>query len=156
MEPTFTSRPAFTVVGIKYRGRNDNNEIPALWDSFFPDKAAQIEHKINPHVAYGVEDNKDMATGEFDYMAGYEVPADSPTSAGLERWEIPAQSYAVFATTLPVIRQTYDFVCREWLPQSGYRRVPGPEFELYDQNFDPANGKLDMYLYVPVESAIRE
>ena len=157
MEPEFISRPAFTVIGIKYRGRNDNNEIPALWEAFFPDKATLIEHKVDPRVSYGVEDNMDMTTGEFDYMAGYEVPAGWPTPAGLERWEIPAQTYAVFNTTLPVIRQIFDYVYSEWLPQSGYRRVPGPEFELYDQDFDPGRGKLTMYLYVPVEkTAVRD
>lgn len=153
MIPEFVRRPAFTVVGVKYRGRNDNNEIPALWDAFFPDQAALIQHKVDAHVSYGVEDNMDPATGEFDYMAGYEVSDAALIPEGMARWDVPANTYAVFATPLPSIRQTFAAVYNEWLPQSGYRRVPGPEFELYDHDFDPANGKLDMYLYVPVAAA---
>ena len=44
--------------------------------SVFPDKATLVEHKVDPRVSYGVEDNMDMTTGEFDYMAGYEVPVN--------------------------------------------------------------------------------
>lgn len=150
MEPQFTNRPAFGVVGSKYRGRNDNDEIPALWSSFFPDQAARISDKVDPFVCYGVEDNLDEASGEFDYLAAYEVWDEAQVPEGMERWTIPARTYAVFHTPLPRVRETYRHIYQEWLPQSGYRRAPGPEFELYGRDFDPLLGKLDMALYVPV------
>lgn len=155
MEPRFVSKPAFTVVGVKYRGRNDNNEIPALWESFFPQQAARIEDKLDPTVSYGVEDNMDMASGEFDYLAGYEVSGGAQTPEGMERWDLPPQTYAVFRGPLSQIHAMYHSVYHDWLPRSGYRRAPGPEFELYDRDFDPVNGKLDMYLYVPVTPVSR-
>jgi predicted transcriptional regulator YdeE len=33
-EPKIVSKPAFTIVGLKYRGKNEGNEIPALWQTF--------------------------------------------------------------------------------------------------------------------------
>ena len=152
MQATIVNRPAFTVVGVKYRGKNENDEIPQLWEAFFPHQAARIEHKVDPSVSYGVEGRMDPATGEFDYLAGYEVGDANRIPAGMERWDVPAQTYAVFNGTLPRIRELYDGAYHQWLPRSGYRRADGPEFELYDRDFDPTQGKLDMYLYVPVEA----
>lgn len=38
MEAKIASRPAFTAIGLKYRGKNENKEIPPLADvPFHPD-----------------------------------------------------------------------------------------------------------------------
>ncbi len=150
MNPQIITRPAFVVIGVKYQGRNENNEIPQLWDAFLPDRAAEITGKVNPNVAYGVEDHYDAETGEFDYVAGFEVSADTPTPDGMVRWQIPAQTYAVFKGSLPRIKEMYAHAYRQWLPQSNYRRHSGPEFEFYDEDFTPCKDKLDMYLYIPI------
>ena len=34
MEPRIISRPAFMVVGLRYFGNNQNQEIPSLWTEF--------------------------------------------------------------------------------------------------------------------------
>lgn len=152
MQPLhFTTLPAFTVIGLLYRGDNKKGEIPQLWDALFPDRAAEIAGKVNPHIAYGVEDNFDHEAGVWDYLAGYEVSPDAPVPSGMVRKHIPPQTYAVFAVTLPEIRQTMDAIYQQWLPHSGYKRADGPEFEYYDQDFDPSAGKLGFYVYIPVE-----
>lgn len=148
--PTITSRPAFTIIGLLYRGKNENNEIPQLWEALFPDRTAEIQHKVNPRIAYGAMDNFDRETGEFDYVAGYEVSDASDIPDGMVCWHIPAQTYAVFKGTLPKIMEMYDFAFRQWLPASGYHQADGPEYELYDEDFNPSEGKLDLYLYVPI------
>ena len=150
MNPQIVTRPAFVVVGVKYRGKNANNEIPQLWDAFLADYATEITDKVNPNTAYGVEGNFDAETGEFDYVAGFEVSADTPTPEGMVRWEIPAQTYAVFKITLPRIKEMYASAYQQWLPQSDYRRGSGPEFEFYDEDFAPCKDKLDMFLYMPI------
>ena len=43
------------------------------------------------------------------------------------------------------------FIYETWLMQSDYQRAPGPEFELYDENFDPEDPSSEMYFYVPVK-----
>jgi AraC family transcriptional regulator len=149
-EPIITSKAAFTIVGMKYRGKNEKNEIPQLWDQFMT-REGEIEEKLNPHLCYGVEDNFDENTHEFDYVAAFEVPGDAEAPEGMVKWEVPAQSYAVFTCTLPTIREAYDTAYRSWLPQSGYQRAAGPEFELYDQDFDPRVPSSKMYLYIPIK-----
>ncbi len=150
MEPKISNRPAFTVVGMKYRGKNENKEIPQLWQKFKP-RMDEVKHKVNPHVCYGVMDNFDMKSGEFDYVAGFEVKSTADVPEDMVCWEVPEQTYAVFPCTLPNIVEAFRHVCKEWLPQSGYQRTDGPEFELYDENFQPDEGKLDMYIYIPIK-----
>jgi predicted transcriptional regulator YdeE len=36
------------------------------------------------------------------------------------------------------------------LPQSGYRRAHGPEFELYGEQFNPSDSNAMLHLYIPV------
>ena len=42
---------------------------------------------------------------------------------------------------------------QQWLPQSGYKRAIGPEFELYDEKFNPQDPASMLYRYVPIVSA---
>ncbi len=52
MEPKFDRRPAFTVAGLKYRGQNEEDEIPQLWNVLkgemsFVGPRPEREHFIN-------------------------------------------------------------------------------------------------------------
>jgi AraC family transcriptional regulator len=150
VKPEILTRPAFTLVGLYYRGKNQHQEIPQLWQKFGP-RMDEVQHVIQPNIAYGVMDQYDEATGDFDYLAAYEVsrPADIP--AGMTAKEIPTQTYAAFPCTLGTIRQAYAMIYQQWMPKSGYRRAQGPEFELYDETFVPDNPNSKMFLYIPVE-----
>lgn len=152
MEPKIVSRPAFTVVGVKYRGKNENKEIPQLWEKFMP-RMDEVKHKENPHVCYGVMDNFDKKTGDFDYLAGFEVKSTEDIPEGMVSWKVPEQTYAVFACTLQSIMDAFRHIYKRWFPQSSYQRTDGPEFELYDENFKPDEGKLDMYIYIPIKKS---
>ena len=37
-----------------------------------------------------------------------------------------------------------------WLTSSGFRRGDGPEFEFYDEGFDPQDPACPMYFYLPI------
>lgn len=150
MEPKIVSKAPFTVVGMKYRGKNEKGEIPLLWGELWP-RSGKVKHRVDAKVAYGVAGNKDDATGEFDYVAGFEVEDAVDIPEGMASWELPAQTYAVFSCTLATLMETYQCAFKEWLPASEYELADGPEFELYDESFNPQQGRLDMFLYVPVK-----
>ena len=150
MNPKIVRRPAFTVVGLKYRGKNEHEEIPALWSKFWP-RHAEIHHRVEPVWSYGVEDNFDAATGEFDYIAGVAVTDASDVPADMVAVTVPAQTYAVFDCILSTLRETFRRAHDEWLPAAGHTPTAGPDFELYDERFDIAQGKLDMSIYIPIE-----
>ncbi|KPL00920.1 MAG: hypothetical protein AMJ91_02615 [candidate division Zixibacteria bacterium SM23_73_3] len=149
MEPKIVTRPAFTVVGMKYRGKNEKNEIPQLWEKFMS-RAGEIKRRANA-FGYGVTDNYDEKTGEFDYLAGLEVQDASDVPEGMESWQVPDQTYAAFPCNLKNIREAFQQIYQQWLPQSGYQRADGPDFEFYDENFKPDQDKLDMFIYIPVK-----
>ena len=150
MEPRIESRAAFRVVGMKYRGKNEQNEIPLLWREF-GSRVAEVQNRMEAHTTYGVMGNYVEDTGEFDYVAGINVSTDADIPEGMVSWDVPAQTYAVFSSTLPTIGNTLEHIHRTWLPASGYRQAEGPALELYDEEFDPENPDSLMYIYIPVE-----
>lgn len=150
MEPKIVSTPAFTIVGAKYRGKNENNEIKQMWEEFYP-RMGEIQRIVNPDVCYGACANTDEQTHEFDYVAGFEVESAPDIPEGMASLEVPAATYAVFSTTLPGIGATFDYAYHTWLPQSGYQPAGGPEFELYGEEFDPRDPASTFDIYIPVK-----
>ena len=69
----------------------------------------------------------------------------------METYDIPEQEYVVFECTLPTIKQVYEKINNEYLPNSEFNRTNTPEFEFYDKNFDPMNPDSKLYLYIPVQ-----
>jgi AraC family transcriptional regulator len=144
MEPRIVTRPAVSVVGMKYHGRNEHDEIKQLWETFIP-RVGEFTRFREPKIGYGVMDHYDERSGAFDYLAAFEASGEAEPPPGWERWSIPARTYAMFASTLPALSKTFHDIYDTWLPTSGYRRAAGPEFEYYDEHF---NGDDDSTVYV--------
>ena len=153
MQPMIVTKPAFSVVGLKYRGKNENNEIAAMWDvanARAPEIVAAAE---GLGAAYGI--CRDMeADGIFEYLACLEIKDIREIPEGMERWDVPEQTYAVFPCKLGTIGEAYRYAFQEWLPASGYQRGDGPDFEYYDYTFDPNDAEnSQLYVYIPVVKA---
>lgn len=149
MEPKILTKPAFTVVGMLYHGKNENNEIAQMWGEFVP-RIGEIKHGVGPEVAYGV--CRDLEPeGAFEYVAGVEVDNTEDIPEGMVSWEVPEQKYAVFPCTLKTIGEAYQHAFRTWLPGSGYQHADGPDFEYYDETFDPGVEGSELYIYIPIE-----
>ena len=150
MEVKIITKPAFTVVGDEYHGKNENEEIKALWQKAVP-RFDQIQHVTYPNTmdSYGLcgelEDN-----GSFRYVAGLEVNKAEGVPDGMTVWEVPEQTYAVFPCTLAEIGQTYEYAHGTWMPDKGYKRADGPDFEYYDETFEPQDPESIIYIYIPV------
>jgi AraC family transcriptional regulator len=152
MEPRIVSRQAFRVAGLVHRGKADGEKLGALWGGFFARKG-ELQHQIEPNVAYGVMANYDEASGEFDYIAACQVASGDGLPSGFVCVDVPAANWAVFTTTMPEMTQTYPFIYSTWLPGSGYQHAPAPEFELYGETFDPANPASKFDIYIPIVKA---
>ena len=116
-EPKITSKPAFSVIGMKYRGKNEHDEIPQLWGKFMA-REGEIKDKLDPQICYGVEDNHDEVSGEFDYVAAFEVGKDAEVPEGMVKWDVPAQTYAAFTCTLPTIQEATETLVTESLKRA--------------------------------------
>jgi AraC family transcriptional regulator len=150
-QPKLTTKPAFTVVGLLLHTQPMSPEIPALWDRFVP-RIGEIQNPSGPHVSYGLMGRFDQATGMFDYMAGIAVTHAAQLPAGMSRWDLAANTYAVLETTLSKIGETMDSLYRTWLPSSDYDPVDAPSFERYGEAFSPENPVVD--IYVPVKKKL--
>ena len=148
--PKIINIPAFTVAGIKYRGKNENNEIPRLWREGYQ-RLIDIPQRVQRNIFYGILNNYDEESGDFDYLAGTEITGGEELAEGLVCWEIPEQTYAVCSCTLPQLGEAFQKLQNEWLPQSNFERAPGPEFELYDEEFHVENQSSTMYIYIPIK-----
>jgi AraC family transcriptional regulator len=150
MELKIVERSGFTVLGMHYGGKNENNEIPQLWQALGP-RTGEVENMADDTAAYGISANMDIETGEFDYIAGFEVSGTEAVPEGMVAFEVPGGRYAVFTTTLSQIGETFHNAYHTWLPQAGHQPTGGPEFELYDEQFDPQDPNSEFDLYVPIQ-----
>lgn len=146
MEPQIVTKPAFAVVGILYHGKNENNEISKLW-GVFNQRSNEIKNVIDG--AFGVCGNT-QEDGSFDYMAGLAVSNADEVPAGMQRWDVPEQKYAVFPCDLKTVGEAYRYAFDTWLPANQYEYSGTPDFEYYDKNFDSdVEGSL-FHIYVPI------
>jgi AraC family transcriptional regulator len=101
--------------------------IPDLWEKFIPEIGNIPGQKSE--VTYGICCN----------------PPDK------YRWvEVQPQHYAVFEHkgALDALPQTFQYIWKTWLPQSGYHAADAPEFERYSEDFNPKlnTGVLEIWL----------
>ena len=137
------SRPAkpMLVAGIGERYNHCETTAPAFpaSGSAFTRSVDNIPDRVGK-VAYGVCCNGDDS-GNFDYIAGVEVSDFSDLPREFSRVRIPEQQYAVFTHRehISTIRRTVNTIWNHWLPASGMKAADAPNFERYDEKFDPAH-----------------
>jgi AraC family transcriptional regulator len=146
MDIQIITKPAFTVVGMPYFGKNENNEIAEMWTSLNL-RYDEILNKTD--AAYGLCEAMG-ADGRFRYLAGFGVTKVGDLPEGMEAWDVPETTYAVFPCGLTTIHETYQYAFDTWLPQSDYKYNRGIDFELYSEDFDPSTGEGGMFIYIPV------
>jgi AraC family transcriptional regulator len=150
--PRFENAKAMLVAGLGERISQETSAgIPGLWQRFHR-HVQDLPGRVGP-VAYGVCCNGDD-TGNFDYVAGVEVAAFSDLPREFSRVRIPAQRYVVFTHTehISSIRRTVNTIWNRWLPTSGHIVADAPNFERYDEKFDPVTGNGGLEIWVPIKS----
>ena len=149
MEPKIVNKDKFYVVGVRYYGANQHDEIGQLWQEF-DQQRSRITHG-DQSIAYGlcfpVENEED---NEFEYVAGIQVPNLDSIPAGMVGRKIEASRYAVFTHegTLDKLLVTHRWIMNTYFPKSAYQPRKAPDFEYYDAKFkgkDNLESKLDLY-----------
>jgi AraC family transcriptional regulator len=149
--PRFETGKPLLVAGIGERYNLENGAgIPSQWQRFHQ-VMGDIPHRIGK-AAYGVCCNGDDA-GNFDYVAGVEVSDFSDLPRPFFRVRIPEQRFAVFTHRdhISTIRRTINTIWNQWLPASGLKVADAPNFERYDEKFDPVTGNGGLEIWVPVK-----
>jgi AraC family transcriptional regulator len=156
-EPTFTNgRP------LLLAGRREDytlarrSAIHEQWRRFGERWFGRVPGGVS-REAYGVSWPPAADGPDFAYLCGVEVSDFSLVPPDLDRLTIPAFRQARFVHAGPVteLSATVEAVM-EWLPGSGLAIDAGarPEIptlvEWYGPSFDPATGRGDMEVWVPV------
>ena len=157
LTPQIKHKDAFRVVGIACQNTMKNNIIPSLWNEFDIMICDKITECLNPGTAFGICFYQDQSVVNedtpFTYLAGVEFPLEKAVPEGLEYRDISDADYAVFehCGSLDTLSQTYSFIYKEWLPNSGFQRKKSDDFELYDHRFQFGTEKSIMEIWVPIE-----
>jgi len=150
--PRFQTGKPLLIAGLGERINQENKGagIPGQWNRFHQ-SAQNIPDRVGK-VAYGVCCNGDD-TGNFDYIAGVEVSDFSDLPREFSRVRIPEQKYAVFTHRdhISTIRRTVNTIWNHWLPAAGLKAADAPNFERYDENFDPVIGDGGLEIWIPVK-----
>ena len=145
-----TSKPLLIAgLGERINPENGGAGIPNQWYRFHQ-SADAIPGRVGT-MSYGVCCNGDDA-GNFEYIAGVEVTDFSDLPRQFSRVRIPEQKYAVFthAEHISTIRRTINTIWNHWLPISGMKAAEAPNFERYDETFDPATGNGGLEIWIPI------
>ena len=149
--PRFEISKPLLVAGLGGRYSSENGAgIPGQWQRF-QQCVADIPGRIGL-LAFGVCCNGDDA-GNFDYIAGVEVSDFSGLPREFARVRIPEARYAVFTHKdhISTIRRTVNTIWNHWLPSPGLQAADAPNFERYDENFNPLTGDGGLEIWVPVK-----
>jgi predicted transcriptional regulator YdeE/DNA-binding transcriptional MerR regulator len=154
MEPRIVSLSAFKVVGMRYYGKNENQEIAQMWGEFSR-RRNEIPDLSDEPTGYGlcISDPEKDTDGAFEYIACLKVDRFGDLPEGMVSREIPAYTYAIFAHigALDKLSDTYQYIYQVWLPQSGYKMAAYVDFEYYDEDFKDFAPDSRLYIYVPIE-----
>ena len=174
MELVTKKMPGFKVVGLLYTGKNENQELSALWGQFnergeelcprdtkvcygicrVPNQEAQRKLEYAYAGENGKERNSTDMTVDFEYVAGVEYKDGQPLPEGTVIREVPECTVAVFKHfgSADTLHQTYNNIYNTWLPDSAYLPLePGFDMEVYTDEFTFFAPDSVMYIYVPIK-----
>jgi len=154
MEIQIKDLPALKLVGLRYQGRNEHNEIAITW-STFNRKAEQIKH-FTGEAAYGVCSlPAGLPDGEFAYLCAFPVETIEDIPAGMTSLELPAMRAAVFEHrgSYETLGKTYTNIYQKWLPAAGLQPLEkGLDLEVYTDAFKDFAPDSVMFIYVPIKA----
>ncbi|MEO8601910.1 MAG: GyrI-like domain-containing protein [bacterium] len=156
MQPRIARKTAFHVIGLAGRFTPaTQTQIPALWGRFVP-LLERVPQRRDMHtLGLCVDADPGGEEAGFTYVAGVEVERLDQVPDGLMALTVPTNTYAVFTHSGHISRlsDTVRQIWGRWLPASPYRHIAAPDFEWYDERWDPQSGEGDVDIYVPIADA---
>ncbi|HEY7769755.1 GyrI-like domain-containing protein [Longimicrobium sp.] len=130
--------------------RDAQASMVAQWDEFV--RMVPVPGQQGA-TTYGVMCGAWPDEQRFEYMCGVEVASLDALPPEYGRMRIPAQRYAVFLHHghVSTLHSTWDAIWHQWLPRSGYRMANTPEFERYDERFDPQSGSGTVEIWCSIQ-----
>lgn len=130
-----------------------DEKVPAVWRQFIDLHWDSL--LANAKVKFGValSPSQTFLEETMTYFAGVEKQAGAIQSLNLKTLTIEKTKYAIFEH-IGLASKTHhsiDYIYGVWLPQSGYRRANGFDFETFDENFSMSSEDSKSCYYLPIE-----
>lgn len=130
----------------------DHDKITALWEKLCGWAGPRgLLNKDTKYIGVSYDDPDITPADKCRYDACVTVPDNIVAEGGVSVKEIPAGTYASFHYEGPEsgIKEIYESIYGEWLPNSGYQPADTPGYEYYLDGGAEEN-KFNMDIYVPV------
>lgn len=147
--------PAFTVIGKVGEGLAEDGAswVPPLWqltNEHFDElgDVVPVAEMTELHLWGLMSDTSSWLAPWQEvgrYLAGLEVPSDTPTPADWTRWEMPAMEYLTVKTNAEELGATMEKVFNEVMAVEGLQLVAAVQ-EYYEADFGPG----EVVLYFPI------
>lgn len=133
------------------------NKTAELWKSFMP-KVKQL-NLPEPLYLYSLEVYNDTTfflnfdpARSFEKWAAIETTELTDTPQGFQQFVLPAGLYAVFIHKGPASEgyKTYEFIFKNWLPQSDYVLDNRPHFALMGSAYKNNDPDSEEEIWIPV------
>lgn len=145
--------------GLSQRMSMLNNTTEQLWRTFMPLRKHITDMKSQELISMQVYDhtsNADTfkASTEFTKWAAVEVSDLKNLPEGLFPYVLQGGLYAVFLHkgTPEKFKITFEYIFRQWFPNSGYKLDHREHFELLPENYRPDDPEAIEEIWIPVVS----
>lgn len=148
--PRIAETPLLLIAGLSRRYTPTTMAgIPSQWQQFAP-YIGHVPTQMGSE-AYGACINTD-GEGNMEYLCGVAVSSFDGIPQEFATLRIPPQRYAVFTHEGHIysIRATWQAVFTTGLPDLGERIADAPDFEKYDDRFDPRTGNGTVEIWIPL------
>lgn len=157
MKPEIVEYPALTCIGMGGSFEPKSvNEIGALWSRFM--QRYEDIPRVNPAFTLGIccnqHPNVPKQPGHsIVYIAAAPVESCDNIPQGMVKCELPAGRYAKFTHkgAIAELPHTVDYIWGTWLPKGEYEFRDAPDFEIYDERFDPETMQGEIDIFVPIK-----
>ncbi|WP_171011292.1 GyrI-like domain-containing protein [Haloimpatiens lingqiaonensis] len=151
-EPKIVELDTFKIIGTKYFGKNQHDELKKLWNSFYP-RMEEIKNRIDEQKSYGIC-KLFPGSSKFSYISSVKVANSEEVPENMICKIIPFSKYAIFTHkgSLNSLGQTYEYIYGIWLPNSSYEHSTLPDIEEYDNAYcDPNLDEYVINIYIPIK-----
>ena len=153
MDYRIEKKDEITLLAAVYQVNTESSfkECPKCFDAYIE---KGLQQYCAPAIAVCFPEHAKALS--FRYAIGDEVAADANVPEGMEKFTLPARTWAAFPAkgALPKsIQDTWQRVYSEWLPTSGYKFAQdAPEMEIYSYG-DTSSEDYVCELWLPLEKA---
>jgi AraC family transcriptional regulator len=162
-DPEFSNIEACTLVGVMKEVASpfsnneefENNSHQA-WREFYQQVGPACKRDWTSSPCFGIALNtKDqLISSSMSYLACKAASELKELPKGSSEFHLPANHYAVFAITASIsqIQKFVDYIYGIWLPNSGYERSNGYDFEAFDFSQQTKSGMITYKYHLPIAS----